>query len=1166
MLHRIPSSWERSHEWFINHQSFKSWTGSQDPRVLWLQGEAGSGKTVLSKEVVLHLNRLSESESHAAIVHKPVYFLNDGSDPAIQCSRTFVCSILYQILKDTKTAFTIRYLEDLDPFRERLVEETLWECLSSIIKRSRGVIFQFVVDGIDKIDPVLEPNGVTLLERLEGLLAADVSSHMRLLITERKVPDDKFLRHGSTSIISMNNENTRQAVQAYVRAQVGGHLESTRTNPLVGAQVEDQIIEISGGNFLMASLSWRWFSNEAQVWIRDAKEIPLKQVYHLPYDLETFYCGLLNMLPGEWREEIRRAFAVLRVSFDRHSSQQLSLFATIWKYDCSSSGFSSRAVKNAQFTFETFLHQRCGDFVLKDKNGLVSFAHQTVKDILGGRPNSAENARILNQYTMSESDAHSVLFQMCMKVLQAESILLTNEEIERIISLSRKEVNELNSKKARSGHKISIWKYHIQKESKTSCLLYALINWFEHYKKATPSVALDLEVVQCLQSSRFHTLWTETTKIDESLEKHMQVVKCASFPLLNAITCGDSGRVIKEIIKSGSEVNILGPQDITPLSWTILCDRKEAFLALMRSDALSVNYGKASQLTAVHYAAMSNNPFYINYMVKDSRANLNCRGAYQTTPLLEALRHKKLGYVLLLLEQPHIDVWAKAGMTENALTLALQHPMWEDVVLRILRMDWSRAMTTIRFDVGLLELVQSYSWHHVEDELLSRNIQILQQVNNHTGHNPVSALAYHGRRADLIRYITKLSYDEVRKVATSGKYNLLHLCANQDWHDLVGELVTNFNLRPVASDHANRTLLHWALDYDWPMSEGDLQILIAGNINQRDNNGMTALHLAISKRNMTVARWLVGAQADIFARDNRGFTPAHLAANEGYREGVEFFMNLTKYDYGRTKEGSTLVHLISLWLDGSLLKEFVQSRSTSVNSKDQKKCMPLHYAAQTGNLSAARVLLEKGSQVNAKDMYGQTALHHAIRSGHLTLPPVLLENGADMSLVDLYGQNCLHLSIRYRHEEFTEWLISWKTDMIFERDKFGFTPLHRACFNGTTREVIELLRRGADILEMDSTFRTPLEHAVNARNHDTIRLILQYRNMENHRAREWIRSVNTALGIAIAKGLPEIEAILMEAGAWVADRSTDRSERFHISSDVREHRWPLVFYTLGDRE
>lgn len=1163
MLHRVPSPWYKSHKWLINHQLFRSWTQYHGPRVLWLQGGPGSGKTVLSKAAVLYLSSFSESDPSVNAVRKTVYFSYDGSDPATRSSIAFARSSLYQILKDTKTAFTIRYLDDVFSNNKEQGEDILWRYLSSIIKWSRGVIFQFVIDAIGEIEPVQETNGVTLLERLAELLVADVNGHMKLLITERKAPDEKILKSASTSVIYVENENTRQAVQEYVCAQVRDRLANTLASPLVGARIENEIMKISGGNFLMASLTWKWFSNEAQIWSRDAGQLPLIQEYDLPHDLETFYCALLNGILLRWKEEVSRVFAALRVSSERLFSKQLSLFAVICSFDCSAPSFDPEAVEHERSEFEAYFNECCGYFVRKYENGWINFAHRTAKALFSSQPQLPENAKVLNQYTMSESDAHSVVFMMCIKFLQAAPRFFTDDEAGYILSKSRHLDLQACIKQ------MSASKSDIHIERKISCLIYASRNWFEHYLKATASAELDLLALQLLQSddySVFHELWTELHTFYDETKSYLRVIECWSSPLLSAITRGDSGKLIKLMIDSGSEVNFLGPEDITPLSWAILCDRQEAFLALMRSDAIAVNFGKRFHFTAAHYAATSVNPFYINYMVKDSRVNLNCRGEGHRTPLVAAISCNRLANVLLLLEQPHIDVWAKDSANESALALALRQPMWEEVVLKIMRMDWNQAMRTVPSIAKLLDLVQSYGWHQVENEFLSRSSHILLQVDNRTGLNTVSALAYHGLRTELIRYITRLSYDEVMRVATSGRYNLLHLCANQGWHDIVGELVTRFNLRPMANDHANRTLLHWAVEYDWPIAETDLQILTAGNINQRDGSGTTALHLAISKRNITVVRWLVAAQADIFAGDNRGFTPAHLAANEGYREGVELFMNLTKYDYGRTREGLTLVHLMSLWLDGSLIKRFVESRRTSVNSKDQKRCIPLHYATQTGNVSAARVLLEKGCQVNAKDITGQTALHHAIRSGQLALPPLLLENGADMDLVDLCGQTCLHLSIRYRHEEFTQWLISQKRDMIFEKDKFGFTPLHRACSTGTASEVLELLRCGADILELDSEFRTPLEHAVIGRNQSTIKLILQYRRTDDYRAREWIRSINTALRISIEREFPEIETILMEAGAWIADRSTVRTERFYVPCEVREDRWPLVIYTHWDLE
>lgn len=1170
MLQRVPSSWGKSHEWLINHQSFKSWTGYQGVRVLWMYGGPGSGKTVLSKTIVLYLNQISESGPDTGIIRKPVYFFFDDKDPKTQTSTAFVSSVLYQILEDTKTAYVIRYLDNTHLNISQPDEDTLWQCLLWIIERSRGIIFQFVVDAIDELYRIRETSSVTLLERLEGLLAADVSGHMRLLITDRKVPDEGFLRSAGPSLIDVENTSTRQVVEEYIRAQVRRRLEIARINPQAGAEVESKIVEISGGNFLMASLTWKQFADGIQIWSRDAIRLRIKEIHRLPRDLETIYCGLLNNLPLQWREEARKAFSILRISFERLSSKQLSLFVTIWKFDCSSSNFDLRAVEDERSDFEIYLHERCGYIIRKNENGLVNFAHQSAKDLFNGQSQLQSNAGVLNQYTVSEPDAHLLLFLMCMKVLQAEARFLTKDEIIFMIRQTRDEVDKLDLPlEKRFVKRVSTLKSKIHAKSWTTCLLYALSNWFEHYVKATPSVEWDKVAVHFFQSyyySRYHMLWAEISIFSEAVAQHIEIARSPFFPLLSAITRGDSRRLIKAIIESGASANITtGPEDITPLSWAIICNRQDAFLALMRSDTVSVNFGKNSRSIAVHYAASSPNPFYINYMVEDSRANLNCRGKDGRTPLLEAIRNKRLDSVLLLLEQPYIDVWAADDYQNNALTMAFQHQMWENVVLKIMRMNWNRAMSTARSNAELLELARMHRWSQVEDELLSKRGRTLFQVDEYTGLNPVSALVFYGRRTDFVHYLTKLSRDEISVVASSGRYNLLHLCAHQDWYDLVEQLMNRYSLRPLANDHANRTLLHWALEYSWPIDESQIQVLTAGNINQKDNDGMTPLHLAVFKHNMTIIRWLVAAQSDIFSRDNRGFTPAHLAANEGYREGVEFFMGLTKRDFGKSRDGSSLIHLMSLWLDGSVIRRFVESRRTSVNSRDKKRCTPLHCAAQTGNVSAVKVLLEKGCQVDAKDLYGQTALHHAIRSGESEVPPILLQNDADMDLKDLYEQTCLHLSIRHRHEELTKWLISRKQDMVFERDKFGFTPLHRACSNGTASEVMELLHAGADILELDSNFRTPLEHAIIGRNQSTATLILQYRQTDDYRAREWIRSLNTALRTSTAKGFPEIEAVLMEAGARVADRSKIEIERFYVPDDIREDRWPLVTYRDWDR-
>ena len=49
---------------------------------------------------------------------------------------------------------------------------------------------------------------------------------------------------------------------------------------------------------------------------------------------------------------------------------------------------------------------------------------------------------------------------------------------------------------------------------------------------------------------------------------------------------------------------------------------------------------------------------------------------------------------------------------------------------------------------------------------------------------------------------------------------------------------------------------------------------------------------------------------------------------------------------------------------------------------------------------------------------------------------------------------------------------------------------------------------------------------------------------------KWIWSVNTAHRMSIAKGISEMEVILMEAGAWVADRPNIEIERLYVPDDI----------------
>ena len=101
-------------------------------------------------------------------------------------------------------------------------------------------------------------------------------------------------------------------------------------------------------------------------------------------------------------------------------------------------------------------------------------------------------------------------------------------------------------------------------------------------------------------------------------------------------------------------------------------------------------------------------------------------------------------------------------------------------------------------------------------------------------------------------------------------------------------------------------------------------------------------------------------------------------------------------------------------------------------------------AAKTGNVVAAKALLEAGASPNAKDDGDQTALSHAARRGHTELVDLLLIAGADPQATG--GIN-------------------------------GYSPLHWASIHGHMRSIDLLLAAGADPNATDYSNRTPFVEA-----------------------------------------------------------------------------------------
>ena len=226
----------------------------------------------------------------------------------------------------------------------------------------------------------------------------------------------------------------------------------------------------------------------------------------------------------------------------------------------------------------------------------------------------------------------------------------------------------------------------------------------------------------------------------------------------------------------------------------------------------------------------------------------------------------------------------------------------------------------------------------------------------------------------------------------------------------------------------------------------------------------TPLHVAASEGNKDLAEKLISEGADVNVRGGFDWTPLHFVTDGGYRDLVDLFI----------------------------------SKGADVNARTAHGWTPLHKAASHGYSDVTKLLISKGADVNVWSDNGMGPIHAAAYAGHVETVELLISEGADVNAVKVNGWNSQNGEAGLDKIEGYERLISncpkgnfarnigrhpgrevsiedFSNSLVYEN--VGWTPLHYAAYGGN-RDVVELLvLKGADVVAMDISCRTPLDYA-----------------------------------------------------------------------------------------
>jgi ankyrin repeat protein len=217
----------------------------------------------------------------------------------------------------------------------------------------------------------------------------------------------------------------------------------------------------------------------------------------------------------------------------------------------------------------------------------------------------------------------------------------------------------------------------------------------------------------------------------------------------------------------------------------------------------------------------------------------------------------------------------------------------------------------------------------------------------------------------------------------------------------------------------------------------ELLLNAGARIDDADNRGETALHLAIANRHPAVVDLLIARGADLSVCNFNQFTPLALSVqHKTDRVAVALIRAGAPVD---DEDSQVLVQLSAMSV---AVVQLLVERSIDFSAL-RSDVSPLHAAAQRGendNPALVRALIAAGVNRNARDRNGATPLHYCASSGYEDSLRALIQAGAgaDVDVVD--------------HD--------------------GLTPLHYACGSIKHNCAFVLLAAGADVCARDCNGQT----------------------------------------------------------------------------------------------
>ncbi|GLA03805.1 hypothetical protein AnigIFM60653_003820 [Aspergillus niger] len=280
--------------WVFDTEQFKGFMSWEEdaPRRLWISGQAGTGKTMLSIGTIRELQTRSLKEPEPPTI---LYYFCQNADVDLNNGVAVLQSLVWMLLRQ-QPHLSSHLDEQFSHSGQKFISDsncfaTWCDILTSMLRDSNRIIV-----AIDALDECAEGSRRQLLRFLSGMVTKERMFHVKWFITSRPLLEIPDSRPGTVlqyhRLLTLDDQNLIPWINAYIDRKVQAIRDKAKNQERVD-RIKDQLHERASNTYIWVSLVFGEIENAPEArW--------QKIIEHTPSKLTDLYSSLLRQLP--WPE------------------------------------------------------------------------------------------------------------------------------------------------------------------------------------------------------------------------------------------------------------------------------------------------------------------------------------------------------------------------------------------------------------------------------------------------------------------------------------------------------------------------------------------------------------------------------------------------------------------------------------------------------------------------------------------------------------------------------------------------------------------------------------------------------------------------------------------------------------------------------------------------